>query len=153
MLPLRSHPGGGRAVNKRRNNADRRTQAFLALPTPPSGKLPPVIHGATGASRTASATLIRLITGHAFIGSYTARFHPHKPTHCPECGVNPQTVGHVIQHCPRYAHARATYLAPVTPDLSLSSLFGTKEGGEALIKFLEITKACFRPNEQAFDPG
>ncbi len=102
------------------HNADRRTQAFLALPTPPSGKLPPVIHGAAGASRTASATLIRLITGHAFIGSYTARFHPHKPTHCPECGVNPQTVGHVIQHCPRYAHARATYLAPVTP-VSLSA--------------------------------
>src|SRR5258707_8926958 len=132
-----------------------RRQTHPGVPSPPlpAGKFPLVITGAAGGPRKASAMLIRLITGHAFIGSYTARFHPRKPTHCPGCGTNPQMVDHVIQQCPRYARARATYLAPVVPDLSLSSLRGTKEGGEALIKFLEVIKACFSPNEQAFDPG
>ena len=141
------------AWQARWHNADRRTQAYLALPAPPSGKPPPVISGAAGGSRSASSTLIRLITGHAFIGSYTARFHPRKPTHCPDCGTNPQTVAHIIQLCPRYTRARATHLIPVAPDLSLSTLFGTKEGGKALINFLEETKACFKPIEHPFDPG
>src|SRR5258707_11775273 len=96
---------------------------------------------------------VHLIMGYPFIGSYTARFHPRRPQHCPECGAIPLTVGHVIQLCLRFARARATYLAPAAPDLSSSSLFGMKEGGEALIKVLEVTEACFRPHEQAFDPG
>ena len=141
------------AWQARWHNADRRTQAYLALPAPPSGKPPPVISGAAGGSHSASSTLIHLITGHAFIGSYTARFHPQKPTHCPDCGTNPQTVAHIIQLCPRYTRARATHLIPVAPDLSLSTLFGTKEGGKALINFLEETKACFKPVEHPFDPG
>ena len=77
-----------------------RRQAVSNLPRPPqpppAGKLPPAIQGATGGSRHACATLVRLITGHAFIGEYTARFHPRKPTSCPECGANPQTVARVI---------------------------------------------------------
>ena len=96
---------------------------------------------------------MRLITGHAFVGSYTARFHPRKATHCPECGANPQTVAHVLQACPRYDHARAIHLHPAAPDLSLRTLFGTEEGGKALIAFLEETKACFKPREEPFDPG
>ena len=141
------------AWQARWHNADRRSQAYLALPAPPTGKLPPVIAGGAGGSRTASATLVRLITGHAFIGSYTTRFHPRKATHCPECGANPQTVAHVLQACPRYDHARAIHLRPAAPDLSLRTLFGTEEGGKALIAFLEETKACFKPREEPFDPG
>ena len=137
------------AWQARWHNSDRRSQAFLALPSPPSGKLPPVIAGAAGGSRTACATLVRLITGHAFVGSYTARFHPRKATHCPECGVDPQTVTHVLQHCPRFERARTTHLRPTAPDLSLRTLFGTEEGGKALIAFLEDSKACYKP----FDPG
>jgi len=59
----------------------------------------------------------------------------------PGCGVNPQTVEHVIQVCPRYERARAAHLPPIAPDLSLS-LFGTKKGGKALLTFLEVTEAC-----------
>ena len=43
------------------------------------------------------------ITGHAFIGSYYSKFHPHKLTHCPDCSFNPQTVEHIIQSCPCFA--------------------------------------------------
>ncbi len=135
------------AWQARWHRADRRTPACFALPSPSSSKLPPVIEGAAGGSCTASATLIRLITGHAFIGSYTARFRPRKPTRCPECGADPQTVSHVIQSCPRFPRAGATYLAPVAPNLSLSlsSLFGTNEGGEALIKFLDVPRPASNP--------
>src|SRR5260370_41149351 len=125
--------------------ADRRMQAFLALPSPPTGKFPPVIAGAVGGggSHTASATLIRLITGHVFIGSYTARFHPRKPTHCPDCGARPQTVLH---QCPRYAYARATFLTPAAPDFPYPRYLEPRKA-EALIRFLDVTKACFRPHE------
>src|SRR5713226_10678957 len=102
------------------HNTDRCTQLYLTISSPPSGKLLPVIDGAAGGSRTASATLVRLITGHAFIGSYTASFHPRKPTYCPEHGADPQPVGHVLQTCPRYARALLelpTWLqsSPITP--------------------------------------
>ena len=137
------------AWQARWHNSDRRSQAFLALPASPSGKLSPAISGAARGSRAACATLVHLITGHAFIGSYTERFHPRKPTHCPNCGTNPQTVAHVILQCPCFARARATHLIPIAPDLSLRTLFGTEEGGTAMIAFLEDTKACYKP----FDPG
>jgi hypothetical protein len=32
-------------------------------------------------------------------------------------------------------------------------LFGAEEGEKAVIKFLEVTKACFKPHEAPFDPG
>ena len=57
------------------HNTDRCTQLYLTISSPPSGKLLPVIDGAAGGSRTASATLVRLITGHAFIGSILASLH------------------------------------------------------------------------------
>lgn len=85
----------------------RRTQTYLALPAPPDGKPVPVVKGASGGSRHAAATLVRLITDHAFVGSYTARLHPRKQTSCPGCGAKPQTVEHVIKTFLRYARARA----------------------------------------------
>jgi len=47
---------------------------------------------------------------------------------------------------------RAAHLTPIAHDLSLLTLFGTK-GGKALLEFLEVTKACFKPSEEAPDPG
>jgi hypothetical protein len=141
------------AWQARWHNADRRSRVYLALPNPPARKLPLAIQGAMGGSRHACATLVRLITGHAFIGEYTACFHPHKSTSCPECGTDPQTVAHIIRLCPCFARARAAHLIPIAPDLSLSTLFGSKEGGKALLEFLEVTKACFKPLEEPPDPG
>jgi hypothetical protein len=141
------------AWQARWHNADRHSQVYLALPNPPAGKLPPAIQGAMGGSRHACTTLVRFIAGHAFIGEYYARFHPRKPTGCPECGTDPQTVAHVICHCPRFARARAAHLILIAPDLSLSTLFSSKEGSKALLEFLEVTKACFKPLEEPPDPG
>jgi hypothetical protein len=135
------------------HNSPHTTDAYTALPHPPSGTLPPVIEGATGNSRLTSTTLVYLITGHAFISSYMAHFHPNKSTHCPLCSVNPQTVPHIIKYCPHYVAERATFLLPVAPDLSLATLSGTREGGAALIQFLKMTKACYTLREEPFNPG
>jgi len=88
--------------------------------------------------------VVRVVTGHALVCSYSARFHPGKRTSCPACRVNPQTVEHTIKVCPRYKRAGTTHLSPIA-HLSLSTVFGTKKGGKALHKFLEVTKVCFKP--------
>jgi len=63
-------------------------------------------------SRHTTSTLYRIITGHAFIGSYTQRFLPQ---HTPEqiacqCGETIQTVEHVLRDCPRYDAACRRHL-------------------------------------------
>ncbi|KAH9974955.1 hypothetical protein BGW80DRAFT_1125114, partial [Lactifluus volemus] len=50
------------------------------------------------------SALVRLITGHAFIRLYTAKFRPDLPTSC-SCGAPTQSVEHVITACPLYADA------------------------------------------------
>ena len=62
-----------RAISDR-HGARRRTQAYLTLPTSPRTH----IKCASGSLRQAAASIVRLIPGHAFIGSYTARFLPRK---------------------------------------------------------------------------
>jgi hypothetical protein len=92
------------------------------------------------------ATCIRLLTGHAFTGEYTARFRPSSfdPHHC-QCGEPLQTPQHVIAACLLHTEARRQFLLPVLNNLSFSIIFGTKEGGEALGNFLAASQACIRP--------
>jgi hypothetical protein len=66
-------------------------------------------------------------------------FHPRKPTHCPEGGANNQTVQETVAHV-----IRAMPGHPSCPNRPLSTLFGTEEGGKAVIRFLEVTKAKSR---------
>jgi hypothetical protein len=64
-------------------NSDRPSQAYVALPVPPTGKPSPVIQCSECCDRAVFATLIRFITGHTVIGSYTEKFRPDPPTNCP----------------------------------------------------------------------
>ena len=48
--------------------------AYLVLTNPPDSRVPPFIQGITKFPRPIVATCIRLLTGHAFTGEYTARF-------------------------------------------------------------------------------
>ncbi|KAI0252403.1 hypothetical protein BJV78DRAFT_1124746, partial [Lactifluus subvellereus] len=92
-------------------DSDRRSQTYVALPHPPSGKLPPVMKGAKTGDQATVSTLICLITGHAFIGSYTARFWPEQPVSCP-CGTPLQTVEHIIAFCPLHTVAGGSTSTP-----------------------------------------
>ena len=127
-------------------NAPRLQPAYLALTNPPDGFVPPFTQGITKFPRPIVATCIRLLTGHTFTGEYTARFHPSSfdPHHC-QCREPLQTAQHVIAACPLHTKAWRQFLLPVLNTLSISTIFGTKEGGEALGKFLAASQACIRP--------
>ena len=88
-------------------------------PGPPDGELAPVIRGTSGGSRQAATTVVRLVTGHAFVSSYTARFYPHKRTSCPGCGVNGQPPIHRTRHqtLPALRKSLSRPPPPSTPDL------------------------------------
>ena len=95
--------------------------------------------------------LNRFITGHAFVGSYTARFRPDLPTSCP-CGAPLQTVEHVIFSCPLYADARRDILQPIDHGSSLPILLNFTQGGAALSRFIQTTRAYMLPR-RIWDPG
>ena len=127
--------------------------AYLALASPPDGKLPPFIQGLTSFPRPIFSTGVRLLTGHAFTGEYNARHQPRSndPHHC-QCGEALQTAHHVIAACPMFANARRRHLQPLSHFISLSTIFGTKEGGAALGAFLAETQACLRPRRREAPP-
>ncbi|KAG8958498.1 hypothetical protein FRC05_008840, partial [Tulasnella sp. 425] len=70
--------------------------------------------------REAYARLTQCRTGHAFVGEYYHRFVPSEDTSCPES---------------------RELMSDVIPDLNLADIFGTKEGIEALGRFLTHTDA------------
>jgi hypothetical protein len=133
--------------------APRLQPAYLALTNPPDGSVPPFTQGITKFPRPIVATCIRLLTGHAFTGEYTARFRPSSfdPHHC-QCGEPLQTAQHVIAACPLHIEARRQFLLPLSNSLSISTIFGTKEGGEALGNFLAASQACIRPRQREAPP-
>ena len=122
--------------------------AYLALTNPPDGRIPPFIQGITKFPRPIVATCIRLLTGHAFTGEYTACFRPSSfdPHHC-QCGEPFQTTQYVIVACPLHTKAQRQFLLPMSNILSFSTISGTKEGGEALGNFVATSQACVRPRK------
>ena len=106
-------------------------------------------------SRKNFSTLYHIITGHAFIGAYTERFHPqHTPDQvaCP-CGEPVETVEHVLLHCPLHADARHKHLTNNgRPRGGLQQLFRNPERVLDVLRFLEETGACAKPRGE-WEPG
>jgi hypothetical protein len=129
--------------------APRLQPAYLALTNLPDGSIPPFIKGITKFLRPIVATCIRLLTGHTFTSEYTAHFCPSSfdPHHC-QCGEPLQMAHHIIAACPLHTEARRRFLLPVSSTLSISTIFGTKEGGKALGNFLAASQAYIRPWQQ-----
>jgi ribonuclease HI len=105
-------------------------------------------------SRHTTSTLYRIITGHAFTGAYTQRFHPqHTPSQIAcQCGEPIQTVEHVLRDCPRYTAARRKHLTANGRLRNLSQMFSHPKRVHSLLRFLEETGACAKPQE-TWDPG
>jgi len=99
------------AWQARWHNVPRRTQAYLALPAPPDGKPVPVVKGASGGPRQATATVVRLVTGHAFVGSSTTHFHPCKRNSCLAVGLTPR----LLSTSSKSAHATKEPGPPTSP--------------------------------------
>lgn len=93
----------------------------------------------THTPREVFGRLTQCRTKHAFIGEYYAKFVANEPIGCP-CGVRLQTREHVILECPRYEEHR-DILREADERMDLGRLLGTKDGIEAMVKFLGKTGA------------
>src|SRR6266849_6700041 len=100
--------------------------AYLALTNLPDGSVPPFTQEITKFLRPIVATCIRLLTGHAFTGKYTAHFQPSSfdPHHC-QCGKPLQTTQHPIAACLLHIKAWRQFLLPLLNTLSISTIFDT----------------------------
>ena len=78
-------------------------------------------------------------TKHAFIGEYYAKFVPTETVGCP-CGEQYQTREHIIRECTIYEEHRKI-LQEADENMELGILLGSKEGLEAMSKFLGRTGA------------
>ena len=85
------------------------TPAGMPLTNPLAGSLPPFVNGIPKQPRPIVTTGIRLFTGHAFTGEYTARFLP-RSFDC-QCVEPLQKARHVIAACPLLAEPRRQFLA------------------------------------------
>jgi hypothetical protein len=140
--------------SERWHEAPRSSLAYqTALTKPPDGRPHPtflVRQEAVKFSRLTICTLYRIITGHAFIGSYTERFfpqHTREQVACP-CGAPIQTVEHVLLVCPLYTAARRKHLTANGRPRNLSQLFNHPERVTSLLRFLEETRACAKPRTE-----
>jgi hypothetical protein len=149
----------------------RLSQAYnSALVTPPDGKVHQILRiASTGlrkngqtfiqhVSRETQSTLMRLITGHAFLGAYRLKF-PHKnlPPATEEevacaCGAVPEDTEHVLLHCPLTHDQRVRHLAADGLPDSLRKLFDSLRRCLGLLRFLEETHVCAKPR-RAWEPG
>ncbi|KAF5377839.1 hypothetical protein D9615_006682 [Tricholomella constricta] len=89
--------------------------------------------------REVFSRLTQCRTRHAFIGEYYSKFVPTEPTECP-CGEAIQTREHIITTCPIYDDHRHI-LTEDYPELDLKDILGTKNGIEALAKFIKQSGA------------
>ena len=105
-------------------------------------------------SRLTHSTFYRFITGHAFTGEYTQRFFPQ---HTPEqiacqCGEPLQTIEHVLFHCTLFTAACRRHLTVSGRPRSFPQLLENPKRVQALLRFLEETRACNKPRAE-WEPG
>jgi hypothetical protein len=127
------------------------------LTKPPDGRAHPILRTGWNAvkfSRKTLCTLYRIITGHAFIGSYTqGSYSQHTPEQiaCP-CGEPVQTVEHVLLDCPLHIAARRKHLTANGRPRNLPQLFDHPECITSTLRFLEETGVCAQPRVE-WEPG
>jgi hypothetical protein len=135
-----------------------------ALTTPPDGKPHITFHvtkdqdkrEGTQAkfSRLTHSTLYRFITGHAFTGEYTQRFfskHTPEQIAC-QCGERLQSVDHVLFQCPLFTDVRRKHLSSNSRLRSFPQLLKNPKRIQSLLRFLEETRACNKPQAE-WEPG
>jgi hypothetical protein len=102
---------------------------------------------ATKFPRLTLCTLYRVISGHAFIGSYTQRLFPqHTPEQvaCP-CDEPVKTVERVLFDCLVHTAVQRKRLTACGRPRKLSQLFNHPKRVVTLIRSMEETGACEKP--------
>ncbi|KAJ6572773.1 hypothetical protein DFH09DRAFT_916441 [Mycena vulgaris] len=88
--------------------------------------------------------------GHSLIGECYAKFVPFENVDC-SCGEVFQTREHLLRECPLYEDQRHI-LEKVSRNISLPEILGTKEGIDALAKFLDKSGASTKTGEPRCQP-
>ena len=149
----------------------RQSQAYnSALVTPPDGQAHIILRiASTGlrkkghiyshqVSREIQSTLMRLITGHAFIGAYRLKFKRNNLPPAGEeevacaCGTLPEDTEHVLLHCPITHEQRQRHLSSNGLPDSLRKIFDSPRRCMGLLRFLEETRVSVKPRT-AWEPG
>ena len=156
---------------QRYHESPKHSQAYdSALVTPPDGHAHMILRIASKGlrrkgrtflhrvPRTVETTLIRLITGHAFIGAYRLKFQRKNLPPATEeevacaCGAVPEDTEHVLLHCPLTHNQRIRHLSNNGLPDSLRKLFDSPRRCLGLLRFLEETRICAKPRI-AWEPG
>jgi hypothetical protein len=160
-----------RGWEQRYQENPRLSQAYnSALVTPPDGRVHTILRiASTGlrrkghtfshrVPRAVQSTLIRLITGHAFIGAYRLKFQRKNLPPATEeevacaCGAVPEDTEHVLLHCPLTHDQRLRHLSEDGLPDSLRKIFDSPRRCLGLLHFLEETRVCAKPR-LAWEPG
>ncbi|KAI6122358.1 hypothetical protein EDD16DRAFT_1477534, partial [Pisolithus croceorrhizus] len=93
---------------------------------------------------------IQCRAGHAFLGEYHFAFVPRENPSCPKVVGNPFIPGreHIITSCPIFESKHGT-LRAASEDLILTDLLRMEKGIEALIDFLNETRATSKKANRA----
>ena len=159
------------AWERRYQTSPRQSQAYdSTLIAPPDGRAHLVLWiASTGVRRKGrtyfhrvprevQSTLTRLITGHAFTGAYRLKFQRKNLPPATEeevacaCGAVPEDTEHVLLHCPLTHDQRLRHLSEGGLPDSLRKIFDSPKRCLGLLRFLEETRICAKP-QIAWEPG
>lgn len=84
--------------------------------------------------------VFQIRTGHAFMGSYYAKFVPSEDPQCPCDDSIRETREHILLECPRYNSSR-DLLGETPEERSVSTLLGTPDGILRLAAFVRASSA------------
>jgi ribonuclease HI len=121
-----------------------------ALQKPPSTALNQFHKDFTG-PRDVHTRVIQAMTGHGFFGDYYGRFVPSESTTCPCDNTTHQTRDHILTECPLYDEHRH-HLRDASNSLSSPMILGTRKGREALVKFIQLSRAFAKTATSAPGP-
>jgi hypothetical protein len=111
---------------------------LLELRFPPS--LRPSAHfSSLKNNRELYGRTVQCRTGHGYTGEFRRDFKLDGPYSEPT-----ETREHILRDCPRY-NAHRHHLTKVSPQISLPTILGTKDGISALTNFLKTSGAFTRP--------
>ena len=104
------------------------------------------------------STLIRLITGHVFIGAYRIKFQcknlppAMKDEVACACGAVPEDTEHVLLYCLLTHNQRLCHLSEGGLPDPLRKIFDSPRRCMGLLRFLKEARVCMKPRI-AWEPG
>jgi hypothetical protein len=119
----------------------------LQAPPPPYYPYPPpeAPHPFMGLERFLAGRIHQMRAGKSYLAAHTPWNEPDKPTTCPACGLEPETMQHAILSCPSKATSRLLHIPGVDSLGGEASLWTDKDLLWGLARYISETKTNFPP--------